>query len=46
MIVITEEVKNKIPIKTVYGFRRKGIRYYLFIFSLKIFRVKYKAFKE
>lgn len=46
MIVITRENIGNNCIRTVRYFKRKGLRYYLFIFSLKIFRIEYESFED
>lgn len=42
MVVIVRE-KNK---TTIRKFRRKGLRYYLFIFYLKLYRTEYSVIND
>lgn len=46
MIVIIKEEKDNIYRKTIKTFKRKGIKYYLFIFSLKLYNVNYITYKD
>lgn len=46
MIVITREYIDNNCIRTVRSFKRKGLRYYLFIFSLKLYGIEYETFRE
>ena len=46
MIVIIEEITNNVYKREMKTFKRKGLKYYLFIFSLKIFRVNYEVMKD
>ena len=46
MIVFTREYLKDNCIRTVRCFKRKGIRYYLYILSLKIYRIEYDTIKE
>lgn len=46
MVVIIKEQQNDVYTKTMKKFKRKGIRYYLFIFSLKIFNIEYEVVKN
>lgn len=46
MIVIIEEITDSVYKRDMKTFKRKGLRYYLFIFSLKIFGVKYEVMKD
>lgn len=46
MIVITREYLKDNCIRTVRCFKRKGLRYYLYILSLKIYRIEYDTIKE
>ena len=46
MIVITKENLGDNCIRTVRCFKRKGFRYYLFIFSLKIYGIEYDTIME
>ena len=46
MIVIIEEITNSAYHRQMKTFKRKGLRYYLFIFSLKIFRVNYEVMEN
>ena len=46
MIVIIEEITDSVYHRQMKTFKRKGLRYYLFIFSLKIFGVEYEVIKD
>ena len=46
MIVIIKEEKNSIYKKNMKTFKRKGISYYLFIFSLKLYNIKYEVMED
>lgn len=46
MIVITREYVGNNCIRTVRCFKRKGLRYFLYILSLKIYRIDYETIRE
>lgn len=46
MIVIIREYKNGYNKTLIRAFKRKGIRYYLFILSLKIYNVEYETYED
>ena len=46
MTVIVREYKNKYSKTYIKTFKRKGIRYYLFIFSLKVYNIEYETYED
>lgn len=40
-VIVREENKT-----TIKRFRRKGLKYYLFIFSLKLYRIEYSIIND